>query len=254
MQYLSVSEARTAPGLRLVLTSGVPGPWGEAAKAVLALRGVSFVPVEQVAMMPNEDLFAWTGHRNAPIACLDDEPPLTGWHDILLLAERLGQGVSLLPNDAEARALCLGLCLELAGRDGFGWNRRHQIMGAYLDGAPVDPALAQIALGYDVNQATIARAPHRLAAIMAGLARRLHRQKASGSPYLVGTQLSAADVYWACFSMMVSPLAQDVNPMPDWLRPLYAACDPVVQEALDPVLIEHRDMIYHRHIGLPLDY
>jgi glutathione S-transferase len=205
-------------------------------------------------MMPNADLVAWTGHRNAPIACLDDEPPLTGWHEILLLAERLGRGPSLLPESASDRALCLGLCLELAGHDGFGWNRRHQIMGAHLDNGAVDPALAEMARAYGVNAASIARAPARLVAIMAGLADRLRSQHEAGSRYLVGTALSAADVYWACFSMMVSPLAQAVNPMPEWLRPLYAACDPAVQAALEPVLIEHRDMIYHRHIGLPLDY
>lgn len=221
---------------------------------MLSLRKVPFVAVEQTAMMPNADLVAWTGHRNAPIACLDDEPPLTGWHDIVLLAERLGQGASLLPGIADERALCLGLCLELAGRDGFGWNRRHQIMAAYLENGASDPALADMARAYDVNAATIARASDRLAQIMAALAARLHRQREAGSSYLVGSALSAADVYWACFSMMVSPLAQATNPMPDWLRPLYSACDATVQAALDPVLIAHRDMIYEHHIGLPLDY
>jgi glutathione S-transferase len=33
-EYLSVAEAREQPGLRLVLSVGVPGPWGEAAKAL----------------------------------------------------------------------------------------------------------------------------------------------------------------------------------------------------------------------------
>ncbi len=242
------------PGLRLVLTAGVPGPWGEAAKAVLAFRKVPFVPVAQAAMMANEDLLDGTGQRNAPIACLDDEPPLSGWHDILLLAERLGQGPSLLPAGAEDRALCLGFLLDIAGRDGFGWNRRHQIMAAYLDAGGSDPALAEMARTYGVNAANIARAPARLAEIMAGLAAQLRRQKASGSAYFIGSVPSALDIYWACFSMMVRPLPADMNPMPDWLRPLYSACDPVVEAAIDPLLIENRDMIYQRHIGLPLDY
>ena len=34
MEYLSVEEAKNRSGLRLVLTRGVPGPWGEAAKAI----------------------------------------------------------------------------------------------------------------------------------------------------------------------------------------------------------------------------
>lgn len=253
MHYLTVAEARALPGLRLVLTAGVPGPWGEAAKAVLAFRKVPFVPVAQQAMAPNEELLAWTGHRNAPIACLDDEPPLTGWHDILLLAERLGQGPSLLPADPTERALCLGLCLEIAGRDGLGWNRRRQIMAASMSAGP-NPALDVLARAYHVTPATIAAAPARLAQIVSGLAAQLQRQAAQGSDYLVGATASAADLYWACFSMMLVPLPQDVNPMPDWLRGPYAECDPVTMAALDPLLIAHRDRIYARHIGLPLDY
>ena len=75
MKYLSVAEARNLPGVRLVLTAHMPGPWGEAAKAVLGARNVAYIPVEQLAMEPNEDLYQWTGMRNAPIAVLDDEPP-----------------------------------------------------------------------------------------------------------------------------------------------------------------------------------
>ena len=42
MEYLSVAEARHLPGLRLVLTASVPGPWGQAAKAVLGFRSVGY--------------------------------------------------------------------------------------------------------------------------------------------------------------------------------------------------------------------
>jgi len=255
MEYLSVAEARLRSGLRLVLTSGVPGPWGEAAKAVLRVRGVDFLPVEQKAMEPNIELLAWTGVRNAPIACLDDEPPLASWLDIILLAERLGSGPSLLPADAGDRALCLGFITEIAGSDGFGWNRRHQVMAAYISGDPKDDeALRPLVRAYAVTLEAIERAPDRLAMILHGLGRQLHRQAAAGSPYLIGTQLSALDLYWACFSMMIRPLPAEVNPMPDWLRPLYSRCDPRVEAAIDPILIAHRDQVYERHIGLPLDY
>ena len=258
MDYLTVAQARDLPGLRLVLTAGVPGPWGEAAKAVLRQRNVEFAPVAQEAMAPNEDLLAWTGHRNAPIACLDDEAPLTGWLDILHLAERLGSGPSLLPADAEERALCLGFVTEIAGADGFGWNRRHLVIAASLGGsAAIDhtPApLQQVYRSYALSDEAIARAPGRLARIMQALADRLRRQKAAGSPYFIGDSLTALDLYWASFSMMVRPLPLDVNPMPDWLMPLYSHCDPQTEAAIDPILIEHRDHIYERHIGLPLDY
>jgi hypothetical protein len=82
MKYLTVDEARDIPGLVLVLTAHMPAPWGESAKAIFKARNVPFVPVEQVAMGPNAELCAWTGGvRNAPIAMLDDNPPVHGWLD-----------------------------------------------------------------------------------------------------------------------------------------------------------------------------
>ena len=63
MEYLSIEEAKGMTGLRLVLTKGVPGPWSEAAKAVLNLRGVHFIAVEQKGGGRNPDLKT---HRTRP--------------------------------------------------------------------------------------------------------------------------------------------------------------------------------------------
>ena len=40
--YLSVEAAIPLTGLRLVLTRGVPGPWGEAAKAILHVKQIPY--------------------------------------------------------------------------------------------------------------------------------------------------------------------------------------------------------------------
>jgi len=72
--------------------------------------------------------------------------------------------------------------------------------------------------------------------------------------FLVGDRLSAADLYWACFSQLVGPLPKVVNPIPDYVAAFYSALPEVVAAALDPILLVHRDRIYERHIGLPLDY
>ena len=65
MDYASVSEARHMPGLRLVLTAGVPGPWGEAIKSVLHHKGLDYVAVTQEAGEENPELVDWTGQRSA---------------------------------------------------------------------------------------------------------------------------------------------------------------------------------------------
>lgn len=171
MHYFSVTEARTMRGLRLVLSGGVPGPWGEAAKAMLRARNVPFAPVAQEPMAANEELREWTGCRNAPTAVYDDEPPRTGWFDILMLSERLGSGASLLPEASADRALCLGLIMEICGQDGFGWNRRMNMLAAMWGSqAPsaAKPHELEYTRQYGLSPEAAARAPIRTAGYSAG--------------------------------------------------------------------------------------
>ncbi len=258
MQYLTVKEARDLPGLRLVLTAHMPGPWGEAAKYIFSARGVDFAPVEQLAMEKNEDLFEWTGMRNAPIAMFEDEPPQSTWLEILLLAERIGSGASLIPEDPIDRALMMGFSTEICSPDGFAWSRRLEMMGRPSTRTPsgdtVKYDMNRMTQSYGVTPETIARAPQRMISIMQGLAQQLHQQKAAGSDYLIGQQLSACDLYWAAFSGFVAPLPPEHCPMPDFMRHNYTHLTPALADALDPILLEHRDRIYQRHIKLPMDF
>ncbi len=257
MKYYSVAEARQMPGMRLVLTAHMPGPWGEAAKAVLSARNIDYIPVEQLAMEPNDDLFAWTGIRNAPIAILDDEPPQSTWLDILLLAERVGSGPSLIPEDPMDRALMLGFSTEICGSDGLGWNRRLEMMGRPSTRNPPGGGkfdMTRMTRMYDVRPEAIARASSRMAAILTGLSTQLHRQTAMGREYLIGERLSAADLHWASLSLFVSPLPPEQCAMPDFMRENYSFLTPELEVALDPILLRHRDRVYQRHIALPLDF
>jgi hypothetical protein len=256
MKYLSVAEARRLPGLRLALTAHMPGPWGVAAQAVLSVRKVEFMAVEQRAMEANEELFSWTGMRNAPIAVFNDEPPQSTWHEILMLAERLGSGPSLIPTDPIERALMMGFATEICGPDGFGWSRRLELMGRGTTRNPSPNGnydMNRMTRSYGVNPDTIARAPKRMVSIMNGLSSQLHQQKAAGSEYLIGKQLSACDLHWAAFSLFVSPLPPQHCVMPDFMRENYCHLTPELAAALDPILLVHRDMVYQRHIGLPVD-
>ncbi len=92
MNYVEPAEACEMDGLRLALTAHAPVPYGMSARAILDYHGVRYVPVLQVGGGRNEDLVAWTGHRNAPVAVYNDEAPRVGWLEILYLAERLGSG------------------------------------------------------------------------------------------------------------------------------------------------------------------
>jgi glutathione S-transferase len=257
VEYVGVAEARAMSGLRLVLTAGVPGPWGEAAKGLFRVKGLPFVAVRQEAGAEDPVLREWTGQTSAPVAVWNDERPRCTSLEILMLAERLGPAPALLPAEPEERALAIGLCHEIVGEDGLGWNRRLLLFREAFAGADDDSAaraVPPIAVKYGYGASAAAAAPARVAQILTLLAERLERQHAAGSRFLVGDRLSALDVYWAAFATMLDPLPPEQCPMPDFLRTMYTVRDPVVRAALNPLLLAHRDFVYRDFIGLPLDF
>ena len=73
----------------------------------------------------------------------------------------------------------------------------------------------------------------------------------------MGKQLSALDIYWACFSQMLDQLPPEVNPMPDYLRKIWGLTATAIQAAgyeIDPTLLEHRDYIFPNYLQWPLDF
>ena len=97
MEYLTIEQAEKGSELRLVLTRDVPGPWSEAAKAVFRWHYLTYKAAEHIGGRDNAALVAWTGHKNAPIALQNNEPPTVRWQETLDLAERLGNGPPLYP-------------------------------------------------------------------------------------------------------------------------------------------------------------
>jgi glutathione S-transferase len=251
-EYVDVTRARALPGLRLVLTTGVPGPWGEAAKGIFHAKKIPFTRVAQSAGAANDEIFAWTGHRNAPTAMYGDEPARTTWREILWLAERLEPEPSLLPADPEDRVRCLGLAEELMGVDGFGWNRRLMLLQPGIGEGEPPPFLARMANQYGYTRAAADAAPGRVAETLTVLSRQLAAQRAKGCRYLIGDRVSAVDIYWAAMAALVSPLPAEFCAMPEMLRGLYGNPGPIVAKALDPALLEHRDRVYREHMEFPL--
>jgi hypothetical protein len=70
----------------------------------------------------------------------------------------------------------------------------------------------------------------------------------------VGDWLIACDLYRACFAALLEPLPEEVNPMPGFLRRMYAMAGEEISAAKNPILFEHRDFIYATHLTLPLDF
>ena len=255
-EYVDVATAARAKGMRLVVTQGVPGPWGESAKGILHVKRIPYLKVAQEAAGENAALKAWTGHANAPVAVYDDEAPRAGWAEILALAERVAPIPRLIPEPARERALMFGYAHALCGELGLGWNRRLTGLDRMLprDGDPLrgDGPIETLARRYGYTRENAIAASDRVAGTLAELSRVLREQRAAGSRFLVGDSLSALDIYWAAFAALIEPLPEDVCPMPDYLRAFYTLDDPSARSALDPELLAHRDFVYKTYLELPL--
>jgi glutathione S-transferase len=253
IEFVDFETARRAKGLRVVVVSGIPSPWSEAAKAILQIKRIPWVAVR--LDQANDAMAEWTGERSGPVAMYADEPPRGRFTDILFLAERLAPEVTLLPHDLAARALVLGLSHEICGEMGLGWCRRNLAVHAGLNGLEGGFAegVAQYLgrkYGYHPEQALQYR--ERVIALLQLLSARLVAQHEAESRFFVGDHLTVLDLYSATFMALFAPLPHEHCPMPESVRAVFAWRDDEIEAALDPVLLRHRDHVYERYIGLPL--
>lgn len=251
-EYVSVEEAIGRDGLRMVVVGQVPSPWGEAAKGLFHIEGIDWLGVRLA--YDSEALKAWAGELSGPVAIYDAEPPRSGWREILLLAERLAAAPRLLPRDGPARDEVLAFASTICDRGGLNWTRRLQLVHAGLHGQPGFNARASgyLAKKYGHSEAEGEAAGPRVVEMLGALAARLKAQHAAGSDYFIGDGLTAADVYAATAMALFKPLPQEVCEMTPPTRAAFEALDPPTAAALDPVLLAHRDMMYARHLAMPL--
>lgn len=250
--YVSVEEAIARRGLRMVVVGGIPSPWSEAAKGILHVKRIPWTAVRLA--YDSAALKEWAGQRSAPVAVYDDEPPRTGWAEILALAERLAPAPSLLPADPADRDLLLELAHAICGENGLGWSRRLQLVEAGLrgEGGFQRDVASYIGKKYGYSPEAGAKAGERVVQVLGTLASRLKAQHAAGSRYYIGSGLTALDIYSATFLALLRPLPHEVCPMDAVTRAAFEFRDEAVDAALDDVLLQHREMMYEDHLATPL--
>lgn len=251
-EYIDVETAVQQDGLRMVVIGGVPSPWSEAAKGILHIKGIEWAAVRLA--YDSETLKQWAGELSAPVLMVGQERPRRGWAEILLLAERLVPTPSLLPDDPAERALAFGLAHELCGESGLGWSRRLQLIHAGLQNSGGFPDRVAKYLGkkYGYSPQAGAAATGRVTALLEMLSARLKTQREAGSAYYIGNTVTAVDVYSASVLGLIRPLPHDLCPMDTNVRTAFETRDQETDAALDPILLEHRDLMYARHLALPL--
>ncbi|MEM7662284.1 MAG: hypothetical protein AAF292_08530 [Pseudomonadota bacterium] len=251
-EYISTEDAIASDGLRMVVVGNVPSPWGEAAKGLLHMKGLKWSAVRLAYDDPA--LADWAGELSGPIAVYNDEAPRSGWADILLLVERLAPEPALVPDDLADRALMFGLCHELLGEQGLAWSRRLQQVHIGLSGeGGFDTRVAHYLAGkYGHTPELGDAAGSRTISLLGLFSDRLKAQQSAGSHYYIGDTLSAVDVYSAAVMALFAPLPEEQCAMNPTTRSAFESLDDATRAALDPALIAHRDIVYARHLELPL--
>jgi glutathione S-transferase len=250
IQYVSVEEAMSRDGLRMVVVGNVPSAWGEAAKGIFHLKRLEWLGVRLV--YDNDALKKWTnGELSGPVVFYEKEFPRVGWAEILLLAERLAPDPVLLPADPLEKSRVVTSSDLFCNRNGLGWARRLQQVHAGLNNQGGFPPRIANYLGkkYGYTPEAGAAAGARVREL---LVRFVGELRSSRGPYYLGDRLTALDIYSATFMGLFQPLPDALCRIDPPIRSALETMDEETRAALDPILLEHRDMMYEKHLETPL--
>jgi glutathione S-transferase len=104
--------------------------------------------------------------------------------------------------------------------------------------------------GYDATRTPAYAA--RVVELLGEFAGLLRAQRDAGHSYYLGANFSAVDIYGAAFMALFKPLPESQCAMHPMARAGFEWLDAPTAAALDPILFEHRDLVYARHLELPL--
>jgi glutathione S-transferase len=253
MDYVPLEQVIAAKGLRLVLVKGLPSPWGQAAKTLFELKRVPFICAPQIPGDPNLDLVRWSGQGSGPVVAWEDEKPINHWLDILFLAERIAPEPRMIPESPRERAMMIGLSHEICGEGGIGWSAREMMFAPAIESGATPDSIQIMAKRYQFDMKSAKAAQSRAAGSLGLLAEQLKAQRAAGNRFFVGGGLTALDLYWTAFSVLVAPPPDSQCPIPPSFRPAFEDVAAKLKPAIDPILVEHRDAVFAEFFT-PRDY
>merc|ERR1712113_1126469 len=168
-------------GLRVTFIPGLPALFTECLKNMLDVKRVKYTRVIHPPMGKGDNqafLQQLTAQKSLPTMLYNDERPRNSWVEQVVLADKLGEGPSIIPSDPHDRMVMFGLMNELLGESGVVWNKR------LLFGE--NP----LTLKYGFSKEAAAQAPARIANSLKLFMGILKKQQDSGSKYIIGSSLT----------------------------------------------------------------
>jgi len=256
-EFSTIREAREMSGMRLIVAEGLPGPWAEGIRGILELKKIPYSRGRFELDSDHEDLISWTSQSSVPVIVWNDEFPKSGWLEQIFLTERIQPEPSVIPVNITERVTMFGMLNELCAPAGFAWCRRLMLihMGLNNPELPHEQKLffKQFGEKYGYSEKNALEAPQRVINILNMLTTQLKFQASEGRNYFIGESISALDIYWAGMSHLIELMPPEDCPIIEEFRPFYQNIDPNVAEAGSKELMKHREFIYRKHLGLPMD-
>lgn len=199
-----------------------------------------------------DELFALTAQRSAPVLWWQAERPRSAWTEQLYLAERVGSGPRLIPEGRAEREGMFGLLHEINEGENTGFSHyRRLLMSKAILGAG-----GRFARKYGWTEQHEAEAVGRCVELLRYIDATLAAQEAKGSRFLVGNAVSAADITWATWAVILGRGTEDlVEPTVEGegLLKVFAAAMGVneIQDCVTPRIREHRARILKEYTGAP---
>jgi glutathione S-transferase len=240
-------------GVRITFIPGVQALYAEALKNICFVKEIPVIralhPLMGVDKETGEDrqarLYELTSQTSLPTMFVDAERPRNVWTEQLALAEQIGSTCSptLIPANVEHRVAVFGLCCVVLGEDGLVWNVR------ILNDGPLGRK-------YGFSEEASAAAPAKVAQIVTLMDSRLEQQAAKGSKYLVGDALTAADLYWATMSMILTDTPPGIMPVTQQNKGMlkFFAMNsqvPEIANAMSARIVEHQRYILTTYCETP---
>jgi len=253
-KFITLDEAAAmTSGTRVTFVPGMQAMYSEALKNICFVKKVPLIRALHPQMGIDEKtgqdrqarLYELTSQTSLPTMLHNEERPRNVWIEQLALAESIGaKGTpALLPDNFALRVDVFGISAIVLAEDGFTWNMRILI----------DTPLGQ---KYGFSEEASSAAPTKIAQVISLIDERLETQKKNGSPYLVGDALSAADIYWATFSMSVLPAPTDIMPQTRQNKGMLTYFEanskiPEIAEALTKRIEDHQRFILKTYCETP---
>ncbi|MEM7017353.1 MAG: hypothetical protein AAF512_08455 [Pseudomonadota bacterium] len=253
-EFITLDEAAAmTTGTRVTFIPGIQAMYAEALKNICFVKGIPLIralhPFMGIDKATGKDrqarLYELTSQTSLPTMFHDQERPRNVWIEQLALAEQIGEAgtPALIPDNFEHRVEVFGLCAVVMSEDGFVWNMR------ILNDSPLGRK-------YGYSDAASAAAPGKAAEVISLIDRRLEAQGQRGSRYLVGDALTAIDVYWATFSMMVLSVSPEIMPVTQQNKGMLKFFGmnsqiPAIADVLTPRIEEHHKYILTTYCETP---